>query len=343
MPATYSHRYTYEQLTGRGRNTWKKPEQPPTQKERLLAGFVVDDDTYRKYDRMTWDLGDGVDRSIYGVRVYATSAELAEYNPELAAKAKKLFAQIEKEIYGKDKRKDDKSMSTPKKSVEFIAALEELYNNHRAEYGELAKKLSKAKDNQERCEKERAKNPGDRLVSAKYDVAKGEYLIAQDDFRKAIRNLQDKHNIAVNELRGQFATFLDESYAANPDALDDKTIALLNSGICSASELHKLAERHANNPTMLRMISTHAEKLRTSKWQTNENKEICAKVLGMAREAKNGDRELAVFDNAVGACERGLQTDAQLAERMHNYIAGWFGDFKNQVETLPYAPASGDA
>lgn len=338
MPATYSHRYTYEQLTGRGRNTWKKPEQPPTQKERLLAGFVVDDDTYRKYDRMTWDLGDGVDRSIYGVWVYATSAELAEYNPELAAKAKKLFAQIEKEIYGKDKRKDDKSMSTPKKSVEFIAALEELYNNHRAEYGELAKKLSKAKDNQERCEKERAKNPGDRLVSAKYDVAKGEYLIAQDDFRKAIRNLQDKHNIAVKELRGQFATFLDESYAANPDALDDKTIALLNSGICSASELHKLAERHQNNPTMLRIVSGHAEKMRNRKNQSDNDYKLCTQVAMMASTAKNGNRELAIFDSAVGAAERGLQTDAGAAGRMHDHIVGWFGDFKTQVENLPCTP-----
>ena len=233
-------------------------------------------------------------------------------------------------------------MSTPKKSVEFIAALEELYNNHRAEYGELAKKLNKAKDNQERCEKERAKNPGDRLVSAKYDIAKGEYLIAQDDFRKAVRNLQDKHNTAVKELRGQFATFLDESYAANPEALDTGTMALLNSDICSPAELQKLAERHANNPTMLRLIAAQAKKIQNKKMQSEKDYELCFMVRKMADTVKDGARELAVFDNAVSACERGLQIDAHIAERMHNHIVGWFGDFKNQVETLPYAPASGD-
>lgn len=234
-------------------------------------------------------------------------------------------------------------MSTPKKSVEFIAALEELYNNHRAEYSELEKKLNRAKDNQERCEKEREKNPGDRLVSAKYDVAKGEYLIAQDDFRKAVRNLQYKHNTAVKELRGQFATFLDESYAANPEALDTGTMALLNSDICSPAELQKLAERHANNPTMLRLIAAQAKKIRNRKTMSTADSAICVALTETGHTVKNGDRELAVFDNAVSACERGLQTDAHIAERMHNHIVGWFGDFKNQVETLPYAPASGDA
>ena len=299
-----------------------------------IFGIEVDKATYDKYDGRRYDIGDGAMRDLRGIQLWAAGKELGEHFPELAANARQIMNQITAEITGKE----EKTMNTPKKSVEFIAALEELYNNSRAVYSEEEKKVSMAKTHMERCEEAKAKKPGDPLVCAKYDVARGEYLIAQDNFRKAIHKIQDAHYLEVKELRGQFAAFLDERYAANPDALDTRTMALLNSGICSPGELVKLAQRHANNPTMLKLVSAQAEKIHDRKKMTKEESISCSTVRQMAAKAKNGDRELAIFDSAVGAAERGLQTDAGSAGRMHNHITGWFSDFKTQIENLPYAP-----
>lgn len=303
-------------------------------KEYEIFGIAVDAATYKKYNGAVYDIGDGAMRDLRGVQLWAVGKELGEHFPDLAANARKIMNQIIAEITGKE----EKTMNTPKKSVEFIAALEELYNKSRAAYSAEEKKLTTAKANMDRCEEAKTKKPGDPLVCTKYDVARGEHLIAQDNFRRAIRKVQDAHNMEVKELRGKFASFLDERYAANPDALDAGTMALLNSGICSPAELLKLAERHANNPTMLRMVSAQAKKIQNKKMQSEKDYELCFMVRNTADTVKNGDRELAVFDSAAGACERGLQIDAHTAGRMHNHITGWFADFKTQIENLPYAP-----
>lgn len=303
-------------------------------KEYEIFGIAVDAATYKKYNGAVYDIGDGAMRDLRGVQLWATGSELNEHFPDESRKARQIMNQIIAEITGKE----EKTMNTPKKSVEFIAALEELYNKSRAAYSAEEKKLTTAKANMDRCEEAKTKKPGDPIVCAKYDVARGEHLIAQDNFRKAIRKVQDAHNMEVKELRGNFAAFLDERYAANPDALDTGTMALLNSGICSPAELLKLAERHANNPTMLRIVSGHAEKMRNRKSQSDNDYMLCTQVAMMASTAKNGNRELAIFDSADGAAERGIQTDAGAAGRMHNHITGWFADFKTQIENLPYAP-----
>ena len=305
-----------------------------TTKVYRIFDIEVDKATYDKYIDRSYDIGDGSMRDLRGVQLWATGKELGEHFPELAANARRIMAQITAEITGKEK----KTMNTPKKSVEFIAALEELYNNSRAAYIAEEKKLAVASAHMDRCEEAKLKKPGDPLVCAKYDVARGELLIARDNFRKAILKVQDAHNTEVKELRGQFAAFLDESYAANPDALDTGTMTLLSSGICSPAELLKLAERHANNPTMLRLVSAQAEKIHDRKKMTKEESISCITVRQMASSARNGDRELAIFDSAVGACERGLQIDTRTAGRMHNHITGWFADYKTQIENLPYAP-----
>lgn len=302
-------------------------------KEYEIFGIAVDAATYKKYNGAVYDIGDGAMRDLRGVQLWATGEELGEHFPELAANARKIMNQITAEITGKDK----KTMNAPKKSVEFIAALEELYNKSRAAYTAEEKKLTTAKANADRCE-EAMKKKGTDLAAAEFSVARGQYVIAQDEFRKAIRKIQDEYHREVAELRNQFAAFLDDHYSASPEKLDNATLTLLNSGICSAAELARLAERHANNPTMLRIVSGHAEKMRNRKNQSDNDYKLCTQIAMMANTIKNSNRELAIFDSAVGAAERGLQTDAGAAGRMHDHIVGWFGDYKTQIENLPNTP-----
>lgn len=337
MPATYSHRYTYEQITGRGRNTWKRPEPPTVPKERILADFVVDEATYRKYDRMTWDLGDGVNRSIYGVRIYATSADVAENYPELAARAKELYAQIGKEIYTKDDGKDDETMSNPKTASDFLRELQAIYTETRGQYAAINDGVVKAEKQLERAQ-EKAKG-GDYIAQARLEVARADLREAQDECRNAYHKLMDGYNDRVKELRGQLADHLNEHYAANPDRLDTKTMQLLDSGICTPDELLSLAERHQDCPTMVRIIGSYADKMIQDRGKMRRYEvDALQTVRGYATAAKNGDREMAIFDAAVSTAAYGLGKDYAHATRMDSHVGEWFTDYADKMDNLPIVP-----
>ena len=190
------------------RNTWKQPEPAATPKQRILADFVVDNETYRKYDRMTWDLGDGVSRSIYGVRIYATSAEVAENYPELAARAKELYAQIGREIYSKNDGKEDEVMSNPKTASDFLRELQTIYTESRSQYTALNDSVAKARERFERAQ-EKARG-GDNIAQARLVVARADLREAQDAFRIEYGKMMIDYNARVKELRGQLADHLNK-------------------------------------------------------------------------------------------------------------------------------------
>lgn len=337
MPATYRHVHTYEQITDRGRNTWKQPEPAATPKQRILADFVVDNDTYRKYDRMTWDLGDGVSHSIYGVRIYATSADIAENYPELAARAKELYAQIEREIYSKNDGKEDEVMSNPKTASDFLRELQTIYTETRSQYATLNESVVKAEKQLERAQ-EKARG-GDSIAQARLELARADLREAHDAFRIEYGKMMNNYNARVKELRSQFADHLNKHYAASPDKLDAATMQLLNSGICTAAELVRLVERHADNPTMLRIVASYAKRKKDDKQISREDRALCSIVQQTAAAAKDGSRELAIFDSAVSAAAYGLGKDYDHATNMHKRIPGWLDGFTDQIQNLPATPA----
>jgi len=61
-------------------------------------------------------------------------------------------------------------------------------------------------------------------------------------------------------------------------------------------------------------------------------------VRGYATAAKNGDREMAIFDSAVSATQYGLGNDYNHATRMDSHMSGWFDDFKQNLNNLPVIP-----
>ena len=321
-----------------GRNTWKQPEPAATPKQRIIADFVVDNDTYRKYDRMTWDLGDGVSRSIYGVRIYATSADIAENYPELAARAKELYAQIGKEIYSKNDGKEDEAMSNPKTASDFLRELQTIYTETRSRYTTLNESVVKAEKQLERAQ-EKARG-GDSIAQARLEVARADLREAQDACRTEYGKMMNDYNARVKELRGQFADHLNKHYAASPDKLDTATMQLLGSGICTPVELARLVDRHQGNPTMLRIVGEYARKLRedNKRNMSHDNQVICSNVANAGFSAKDGGRELAIFDSAVSAANYGLGKDYDHATRMHSHVGGWFEDFKQSMNNLPVVP-----
>jgi hypothetical protein len=148
------------------------------------------------------------------------------------------------------------------------------------------------------------------------------------------------HEKKVAELRAQFAAHLEDHYSASPDKLDAATMQLLGSGICTPAELARLVDRHQGSPTMLRIIGGYAKKLLEDNRHkmSSENKIICSNVYQTSLAAKDGSRELGIFDSAVSTAAYGLDRDAIHAARMHTHVLGWFDGFREQMNNLPIVP-----
>lgn len=352
MPKTYISPWTQAEAQRRramtaGRDTWKQPEAPPMPKPRqyFVLGMEVDYNTYREYNyEKTWTLdGDvvkGFSVTLWALEHYATE-EHAKDRPIEAANARKILDQIRAEIEVIN-RKEDENMKDPRTAADFIAALQDIYNESRATYDSLNVNVEKARAKMERARQEtQDPSKNTQIAQAKYSIAKGEFQIAEDEARNGYRKMEEGHNAKVKELREQFAAYLADHYSATPDQLDGATMQLLNSGICTPYDLSKLIDRHKDNPTMLRIVGNYARNMREEKKKTLTREEwnICASVAAAAHAAKDGSRELALFDSAVSSAAYGLGKDYGHATRMHSHVTGWLDDFKNRITNLPLTPA----
>lgn len=332
MPATYRKH-------GKGSTYYvQKTWTPDSLKlvDRRIFGYEVDTATFKKYNNQNYTIGFCF-YDLAGVERWATDPERAAEFPEMAAEAKQIMERIITEIAGKDM----KTMNTPRTAADFIDALNEIYTATRATYTEANKKLVEARAKMEKAEVDTRDTSKDhRLAEAQYLVAKGEFQMVENESRRGYYDMIEKYDKQVKELRAQFADHLNKHYAASPDKLDTATMQLLGSGICTPVELARLVDRHQGNPTMLRIVGEYARKMRDDnrRSMSNENQVICSNVANAGLTAKDGSRELAIFDSAVSAAAYGLGKDYAHATRMHSHMDGWFDDFKQNLNNLPVIP-----
>lgn len=330
-----------------GRNIWKQPEPPlkPNPRQYFILGMEVDYNTYREYNfQKTWTIdGDvlkGFTASLWTLEHYATDEHAKDY-PIETANARKILDQIREEI-NTITGKDDKNMKTPRTAADFIDALNDIYTESRNAYAILQDKVDKAAAKMERA-REELRDPSckdKQMAQLRFDIAQGEYKIAEDARRGEYVAMVAGHEKKVSELRAKFAAHLDEHYAASPDKLDTATMQLLDSGICTPVELARLVDRHQGNPTMLRIVGEYARKIREDNRRnmSHDDQVICTKVANAGFSAKDGSRELAIFDSAVSAANYGLGKDYKHATRMDSYMGGWFEDLKQNMNNLPVIP-----
>lgn len=334
MPATYRHVHTYEQITGRGRNTWKKPEPPPPAKAKqyFILGMEVDYNTYREYNyERIWSIdGDtlkDIHCSLQSLSWLASDDHAKEY-PIEAANAQKLLEQIREEI-ATITGKDDNNMNTPRTAADFIDALNDIYTESRTANAEAHAKLEAA-----RKEVENTRGATDAIGVAKHQMAQQALIIAKDDFARSFQKAESAHNEKVATLRNEFAAQLAKHYAADPGKVDNATMQLLSTGICTAKDLAALAEQHKGNPTMVRIIGSHAEKALGEKRISTEDRVILGNVRAFAKASRDGSRELEAFDAATRVIKNGLSKDSALSDRMHPHVVQWMESVKNDVENI---------
>lgn len=237
-------------------------------------------------------------------------------------------------------RKDDDNMKEFKTAADFIDALNDIFTESRNAYTTLQSEVDTAAKKLEQARAD-MKKPGcnQAVAEAQYTIAKGELQLAESNHRTAYEDMLSSHNKKVAELREQFAAHLEEHYSASPDKLDNATMQLLSTGICTPSELSRLVDRHQGNPTMLRILGGHARKLRDSdRNMSAENRAICTAVAAAGFSAKDGSRELEIFDTAVSTLDYGLDKNAEHAARMAAHVPGWMEGYKAKMDNLPVIP-----
>lgn len=325
MPATYSHK-------GKGSADYKprtsifnKPE-PPTPIKRHIGNLEVDENTYSKYNREYYQLGDGVSRNLRGVMLYAESTELAAEYPEMAEAVKKIIAGITAEITGKG---EENTMNTPKNAMDYLNTLHDVYAESRAAYDVAADKLEKVREFYETCESDYKKDSSAYNLSM-FNIAREKLNIAQDEYRAAYKEINADYTSKRNALRTEFEDYLNDHYSASPDKLDGATMQLLGTGVCTASDLSRLAARHKDNPTMLRIIGGHAKKMYKEPHLSDDDSRILSAVQNVANKA-TGKEEMDIFKAAEVSLAYGMGDNYRVATKMHSTVEGKWGDFLSDM------------
>lgn len=81
---------------------------------------------------------------------------------------------------------------------------------------------------------------------------------AERETRVAVDRLQRDMDQRVASLRRELERDLAEWSSAKPEAIDQETLTLLNSGVLGEADFLALANKHKASPTMLRLIANAA-------------------------------------------------------------------------------------
>ena len=255
---------------------------------KIVCGMVVDEDIYDKYNwdkktgmRRKYTLG-GQERSLDIVEFYLTAESCKVFYPEMVEDAKKIAGQIQKEIREYYAAKDGRKEYVAMKHDTFDGYLKDLQEIHAKVAPERIQLKEKWDQAQKRWQEDQREFKGDEHYLAREKVR---YLDAQEEYKNSVRELQQRTREEIQAVQAEYEKHVTDFYAANGNRLDDSTVRLLNSGIkLTDAEIDGMVSQNTGNPTMLRLISDHCEKMGIE----NQN----ARVYGsMARKSGSDERE----------------------------------------------------
>lgn len=255
---------------------------------RMVLGIVVDDNVYDKYQfdketggRRMYTLC-GQERSLDAIEFYEGSADYAKESPELVKEAKRIAEGIRKEIKQYYAAKDGREEHIAMKHDTFDEYLRDLQEIHAKVAPERRALKEKMDMSHKRWEESQREFKNDEYFLAREKVC---YLDAQEEYKRSVSELQRRTREEVEAVQAEYEKHVMDFYAANGNRLDEAAVRLLNSGIkLTESEIDGLVEQNRSNPTMLRLISDHCEKMEIE----NQN----ARVYGsLARKGGADERE----------------------------------------------------
>lgn len=216
------------------------------EKKHYILGVEVDKATFdkhanRKYPFMTSKNGIGLNT----LHLYATDEDIAKDLPEAHREARRIVDQIKAELTGSGK------------PTGFKVFLEELNAAHKeavAESDRIHGAMATANRELERAQNDKTAPP------YMMDIAKGDYARAKMEFEQNKNRPAEIIREKSEKIRARMEAYVSKVYRANPEAVDESTMRLLESGIVTADEMGNLSERFCGNVTMLRLMASHAKK-----------------------------------------------------------------------------------
>ena len=247
---------------------------------KFVCGMVVDEELYKEYQDKKYVIH-RKEYPLVTIEIMANSKDYDAY-PHLKAQAQGVVEQIQKEIReyyaAKDGRKEYVAMKHDTFG-EYLADLQEIHAKVAPERIQLKEKWDQA---QKRWQEDQREFKGDEHYLAREKVR---YLDAQEEYKNSVQDLQRRTREEIQAVQAEYEKHVTDFYAANGNRLDDATVRLLNSGIkLTDAEIDGMVSQNTGNPTMLRLISDHCEKMGIE----NQN----ARVYGsMARKSGSDERE----------------------------------------------------
>lgn len=300
--------------------------------DKTVFGMKVDEHLYNKYnfDEKTGMtrlyMVNGKEMSLFATEFYATSTVYAEESPEIAAAARRIMEKVQGEIADYYAVKEGRKEQTVMKHDTFDGYLKDLQEIHAKAAPERRALKEKMDMAQKRWEENQREFKNDEHFLAREKVC---YLDAQEEYKRSVEGLQKRTQAEIQDVQTEYEKHVTDFYSANGNRLDDAAVRLLNSGIkLTESEIDGLVEQNKSNPTMLRLISDHCDKLKI------ENQS--ARVYGsLAR--KGGADEREAFKVVADMVRKAVSTDEITADiwskpeshfqRLSNQQIGAMGDF----------------
>lgn len=246
----------------------------------LVCGIVVDEKLYMKYQNKKYKIG----KEEYALRTIEIMANSKDYDvyPHLKAQAQGVVEQVQEEIKEYYAAKDGRKEYVAMKHDTFEGYLRDLQEIHAKAAPERRALKEKMDAAQKRWDEDQREFKGDEHYLAREKVR---YLDAQEEYKGNVMELQRRTKEEMREVQTEYEKHVTDFYSANGNRLDDATVRLLNSGIkLTDVEIDSMVSRNTGNPTMLRLISDHCEKMGIE----NRN----ARVYGsFARKAGADERE----------------------------------------------------
>lgn len=257
---------------------------------KLVCGMVVDEALYDKYNLddetgLRRKYPPGGELTLDLVEFYSTAEGRKVLCPEYVEDAKRIAEQIRNEIkeyYAAEDSRDEREEDMAMKHDTFDGYLRDLQEIHAKVAPERRALKEKMDTAQKRWEENQREFKNDEHYLAREKVC---YLDAQEEYKGNVMELQRRTKEEIQTVQAEYEKHVTDFYSANGNRLDEAAVRLLNSGIkLTNTEIDGMVSQNIGNPTMLRLVSDHCEKMGIE----NQN----ARVYGsLARKAGADERE----------------------------------------------------
>ena len=177
-----------------------------------------------------------------------------------------------------------------------------------AAFAEYREKEAAVKSAESRYNAHPRRNGADPAYMARSARAEADLCEARNAFDQMRRNQFDDKRREIAAVRAELVTALGNEFAADPQAVDMNTLALMNSGILTAAEYNRLIDsaNAAGNHTMVRLLAQSAADM-AEKTKGDADVSRSYRLVSHKGKGMNGHEYLEAFDylsSTFNRCER---------------------------------------